>query len=72
MADRRCAVSAWPTADEITLQSISAAWGTVYDCGYAHGVYWARRHDAEHLLSAGTPAGLESAIRADYARWTAR
>jgi len=58
--------------DGLTLQGIAARWAVAYETGYAHGVYWARRHDSGHLLSSGTPAGLESAIRADYSRWAAR
>ena len=69
-------MSAWPEADDITpldaltLESVKEAWGDDYDIGLANGLCLAYRLTGGDLLAADTPEGLESAIRADYARWT--
>ena len=71
-------MTAWQTADgldlrdALTMQSIIATWGETYDVGFTAGAYCARRLTGGPLLTAATPAGLESAIRADYSRWASR
>ena len=79
MAPQDRPVIAWPTADgldvcdALTMQEILAAWGRWYhiEC-LPGGIYRATRPDGFVLPEADTPAGLESAIRADYARWNSR
>jgi hypothetical protein len=56
--------------DALTLESVKDDWGTEYDIGLADGVFLAYRLAGGDLLAADTPEGLESAIRADYTRWT--
>ena len=71
-------MTAWPAADGInvrdalTLQDIIDLWRAYYHIEYAGGMYRATRPDGYVLPEADTPAGLESAIRADWARWGAR
>jgi len=55
---------AWPTADEMTLDGIRAAYGRYYDLWVDGGTYYARHVLDEEPLKADTPAGLDSAIRA--------
>ena len=70
MAAREHAVTAWPAADAMTLDKIRDVWEGIYDVGYADGTYRAARSlIAGPLLTARSPEGLESAIRADWARW---
>ncbi len=57
--------------DEIAMDALRRDWFEHYDIGYAANWYLARRLNGGPLLTAGTPAGLESAIRADWARFTA-
>jgi hypothetical protein len=54
--------------DELVMDEIRRTWQGIYDVGYADGSFLARRIDGGDLIGAETPAGLESAIRADYAR----
>lgn len=54
-------------SDALLMDRIRADWGDAYDVGYAAGSFLARRIIGGGLLTAETPAGLESAIRADYA-----
>ena len=67
-------VTAWPAAysrdvnDELAMDRIRADWFGIFDAGYADGAFLARRITGGVLLSASTPAGLESAIRADWFR----
>ena len=63
---------AWPSADEMTLETVRNTWGGWYDTGMAAGEFWALRLIGGPLLTATTPEGLESAIRADFSRWGAR
>ena len=65
--------------EALALDSIRAAWYETYDVGYVadmdgfpDGAYLARRLTGGALLLADTPAGLDSAIRADWARLAAR
>ena len=57
--------------DELLMDDIRQTWTGLYDVGYAGGSFLARRISGGDLIAAGTPAGLESAIRADFVRWTA-
>lgn len=54
--------------DQIALDELADRWAGHYDTGYADGEYWAFRLVGGPLLAARTLAGLDSAIRADYAR----
>jgi hypothetical protein len=58
----------WPTAGEIALQDLRETWEPVYDIGYADGTLCAYRWPDGPLLAAATVDGLDSAIRADWAR----
>ena len=70
-------MTAWPAADGInvrdalTLQDIARDYGRYYDLWFKDGTYYARFITAGKPLEADTPAGLESAIRADAWRRTA-
>ncbi len=57
-----------PAAHEMTLGVLRAAWGEIYDLGFAGGEYHALHLTSGRLISAATPEGLESAIRADWSR----
>jgi hypothetical protein len=59
---------AWPTADDMALDGIKAEWGEIYDTGIAGGEYCAFHVTGGRLLTAATPEGLASAIRADWSR----
>lgn len=71
-------VTAWPAEDGIdvrdalTMQDIARTWGAYYFLEYSDGMYRATRPDGVDLPPADTPEGLDSAIRADWARWHAR
>ncbi len=56
-------------ADDLLMDRIRADWSEIYDLGYAGGSFLARLLIGGDLLSAKTPAGLESAIRADFTRY---
>ena len=61
---------AWPAADAAALDNIKDVWEGIYDAGYADGAYRAvRTLGGGPLLTASTIEGIESAIRADWARW---
>ncbi|HTQ88509.1 MAG TPA: hypothetical protein VMK84_03355 [Streptosporangiaceae bacterium] len=60
--------AAWPTEDQMTLDGIHARWGRYYDLWADGGTYYARHALAGEPLKADTPAGLDSAIRADWSR----
>jgi hypothetical protein len=60
--------AAWPTADEIALQELRETWEPIYDTGIADGKFCAFRWPDGPLITADTLDGLESAIRADWAR----
>ena len=68
----------WPLSggldahDAMALDRLRDAWGGVYDVGYASGTCWAAWLLGGDPLSASTPEGLESAIRADWARRSRR
>ena len=63
----------WPTAAGMTLDRIRADWGAFYRVEYTEaGRYRATRPDGLVLPEADSPEGLDSAIRADYARWATR
>lgn len=59
--------------DALALDELRDAYGTHYDIGYAESVYCAfwLFDGPMDLLTADTPEGLDSAIRADWARRTA-
>ena len=64
--------------DAMALEAVRGKWEGIYDVGYVSdvegypdGAYLARMILGGPLLTAATPAALESAIRASYARWTA-
>lgn len=69
---------AWPAAaghdpdpfDMLALESLRESWSAFYDIGYAGGAYWMLRLTGGSPMTADTPDGLESVIRADYTRWT--
>ena len=67
-------MSGWQAAggpsphDRLTLELIRADWSPFYDAGYVDGTYAAMRIAGGDLLSADTPEGLDSAIRADWKR----
>ena len=78
-------MTAWQAADSrsaldaITLEHIRVTWDGIYGVGYVRdaegypdGVYLARYSTGGNLLTAGTPEGLDSAIRADFCRRIAR
>jgi hypothetical protein len=60
--------TAWPTADEIALEELREAYEPIYDLGIADGMLCAWRWPDGPLITAATPDGLESAIRADWGR----
>ena len=69
-------LSSWPAAGgtacgALTMQDITARWGAFYWIEY-DGTYRATRPDGYVLPVADTPEGLDSAIRADWARWNSR
>ena len=51
------------------MTSSGRTWVDIYDVGYAGGSFLARRILGGDLLAARTPAGLDSAIRADFVRY---
>ncbi len=57
--------------DEFLMDAVRQTWVGLYDVGDAGGSFLARRITGGDLIGAETPAGLESAIRADFVRWTA-
>ena len=72
--DRERPVTAWPSAAEMTLSLVAARWSRVYAVGFNGRAYCAIRADwTDEVppLTASTPEGLDSAIRANYARWSA-
>jgi hypothetical protein len=60
--------AAWPTPDELQMEQLAEQWRGTYDVGRVDGVCLAFRWPDGPLLSAATPGGLDSAIRADWAR----
>jgi hypothetical protein len=50
------------------LQDLRETWEPIYDIGYADGTLCAYRWPDGPLLAAATVDGLDSAIRADWAR----
>ena len=62
------AATAWPTADEIAMEELRETWEPIYDLGFADGAWCAFRWPDGPLLTAATIEGLDSAIRADWAR----
>lgn len=60
--------AAWPTADEIAIEELRPVWEPLYDLGIADGMLCAWRWPDGPLLTAATAEGLDSAIRADFAR----
>ena len=67
LEDRICA--AWPTADDMALETVAARWNVCYRLGYDGSAYYADRADGAPRLIADSLAGLESLIRADWSRW---
>ena len=72
-------MTAWQTADgrdmrdELDMDQLRAEpWAAPYDAGYADGAYRAVHLTGGALLTADTPEGLASAIRADIGRRSAR
>ena len=65
-------MTAWTTNEALLLAQLREAWSGVYDVGYADGEYHAFRLIGGQPLTADTIGGLESAIRADWARWGAQ
>ena len=67
-------MSAWPTADEMALGDLERVWSAVYTVRYEGGKYRAvYRYDDGTELTADTVAGLDSTIRAHWARtWRPR
>ena len=72
-------MTAWTTADgrdirdEVKMDKLRAEeWAAPYDAGFADGNYHARHISGGALLTAHTPEGLASAIKADVARRRAR
>ena len=55
--------------DALTLDELQSAWKGIYDAGYADGTYYAFRLAGGPPLPADSVAGLDSVIRADWARW---
>ena len=63
-------MKAWPAADAVALENVREIWLGIYDVGYADGAYRAARTlAAGPLLTTDSVEGLDSAIRADWARW---
>ncbi len=58
--------------DELVMDRIRTEWHGAYDIGYAADAYLGRHLTGGPLLSAATPEGLESAIKADWVRRSAR
>ena len=64
----------WPAAAGLdahaamALDRLRDTWGAVYDIGHAAGACWAVWLLGGDPLSASTPEGLASAIRADWSR----
>ena len=61
--------AAWPTADDMALEALAARWNVYYRIGFDGLSYYADRADDAPRLTAGTIAGLESAVKANWARW---
>jgi hypothetical protein len=54
------------TPESRALEDLDSLWGDLYDVGFREGRYFARRVDGTgKALTAGTPEGLDAAIRAD-------
>ena len=60
---------AWPTQAEMTLRALAATCGRYYDLWFDGGTYCALGGEP---LKADSPAGLDSAIRAELWRQGAR
>ena len=66
--------SSWTTpdglspTDKIALDELGDKWSSCYDIGHADDEFYAFRLIGGPLLVARTLAGLDSALRADYAR----
>ena len=58
---------AWPAVAEMTLDDVRDSWGDLYDIGTVDGVHYACFLTGGTVLNADTPAGLDSAIREDFA-----
>ena len=65
-------MTAWTTGEALLLEQLRDTWGGVYDIGFADGEYHAFRVIGGQPFSASTIGALESAIRADWARWGAQ
>jgi hypothetical protein len=66
-----CTAPAWLTPAEMALADLAETWGAYYDTGYAGGAFHAFRLTGGPVITASTLDGLDSAIRADWARWCA-
>jgi hypothetical protein len=71
-------VTFWPApgglhaSDQIALDALAGTWADAYDVFHADGTFFAYRLFTGPLLDAGTLGGLESSIRADFARRAAQ
>lgn len=68
-------MSAWSAEvarDAMTLMEIRVKWHGYYHAWFDGSAYRAERPDGVILPPASTPAGLDSAIRADFSRWGSR
>ncbi len=63
---------AWPTQAVMTLQALTSAYGRYFDLWFDGGTYCARYALGGEPLKADSPAGLDSAIRAELWRQGAR
>ena len=54
--------------DAMALDRLRDAWGAAYDIGHAAGACWAVWLLGGDPMTAATPEGLDSAIRADWSR----
>jgi hypothetical protein len=61
-----------PASDQIALDALAGTWASAYDVFHADGTFFAYRLFTGPLLDAGTLGGLESSIRADFARRAAQ
>jgi hypothetical protein len=56
-------------SDEYLITVFAVKWAALYEFGGEPGAYWARHLGDGFVLRAATPDGLDSAIRANEARW---
>jgi hypothetical protein len=72
MQDSLMTSAPWPTAAELRLKQLQAKWAGHYEIDFAGGAYHAVSLFGGRPITTATLDGLESSIRAHWARWDGR